>query len=302
MSKTVLVTGATGFIGYHLCNKLYEEGYRIIAFGRKDENKIKCHEFYTCSLSNIPWNDIPNINICFHLAANNNILEKDEQEVLRSNYYAPMSVFKSLLDKGCSKFIYASSCYVYGNNPAPFIESQTLSDYINPYAKSKSMFEKFAAEFSSRNKIPCIGLRYTNVYGTHESHKLKRASIINQIIQKISRNERPRIFKDGNQKKDWVYINDVIEANMLSIRYNQSDIFNIGSGDVVSFNSIIEMINKKMSKNITPEYVDCSFSGSYQSHTSVSLDKSKSKLKYHPRYSVDDGIQDIKIKLKRLFT
>ena len=79
MTKNAFITGATGFIGYHLCNKLYEEGYKIIAVGRKDENRIKCNEFYTCGLNKIYWEDIPNIDICFHLGANNDTLEKNEE-------------------------------------------------------------------------------------------------------------------------------------------------------------------------------------------------------------------------------
>lgn len=302
MSKNVFVTGATGFIGHHLCDRLYEEGYRVFTAGRKDENKIKCHELHTCSLRNVPWADLPKIDICFHLAANNDTLCKKEFEVMDINYHSSIYVFKSLAERGCSRFIYSSSASVYGNQETPFNEATTLLNGLNYYAKSKIAFEKFAKEFSSRNKVVCIGLRYTNVYGTHELHKKRRSSMINQIIQKIHRNENPILFKNGDQDRDWVYVSDVVEANILASKYDKTDVFNIGSGDVVSFNGLVSLINKKMNKKISPEYIECPFTDSFQVHNSVSLEKSKSKLKYFPRYKVDEGIQDIKMKLTKLFT
>lgn len=301
MNKKVFVTGATGFIGHHLCNKLYEEGYRVFAAGRKDENKIKCHELYTCSLRNIPWDDIPKIDICFHLASNNDTLCKKEAEIMDINYHTSIHVFKRLAERGCSRFVYSSSCSVYGNQPTPFNEDTTLLDGLNYYSKSKIAFEKFAKDFSARAKAICVGLRYTNVYGTYELFKKRQSSMIIQIIQKIHKNERPVLFKDGNQERDWVYVNDVIDANILASKYDKTDIFNIGSGNVISFNAIVSLINKKMNKSIFPEYSDCQFKDSYQNKTAISMEKSLSRLRYSPNYSIEDGIQDIKGKQRNLF-
>jgi ADP-L-glycero-D-manno-heptose 6-epimerase len=297
MTKNAFITGATGFIGHHLCNKLYEEGYRIIAVGRKDENRIKCNEFYTCNLNNIPWNDIPNIDICFHLGANNDTLEKNESLINNSNYYNAISLFKNLLNKNCEQFVYSSSCSVYGNEKTPFVEDKTNLSPLNLYSKSKLMFEKFAQDFAKLNKINCVGLRYTNVYGTHEKHKGHRASMIYQLIQKFHKNEKPKLFKDGEQKRDWVFVKDVVEANLLASKYNSSDIFNVGSGNTVSFNEIIKILQKATGKYINPEYIDCSFENSFQKNTTISLEKAKSKLKYSPLYKVDEGIQEIKVKI-----
>lgn len=298
MTKNIFITGATGFIGYHLCNKLYEEGYRIIAVGRKDENRIKCNEFYTCNLNNIPWQDIPNIDACFHLSANNDTLEKNESFMKSINYYTPISIFKKLLSKNCSQFVYSSSCSVYGNELPPLKEDSNPNP-LNPYAESKLMFEKFAQEFARLNKVNCIGLRYSNVYGTHEAHKGRRASMIYQLIQKFYKNEKPKIFKDGEQRRDWVFIKDVVDANLLALKYNKSDIFNVGSGHSISFNDIIKIIQKKTGKNIDPEYIDCPFKDKYQNNTTLSLEKSKTKLKYNPLYKVDEGIQEINIRLRK---
>lgn len=301
MIKNAFITGATGFIGHHLCNKLHKEGYRIIAVGRKDENKIKCNEFYTCNLKNIPWGDVPNIDICFHLGAFNDTLEKNESLMMNVNYHNAVNLFKNLLEKNCSQFVYSSSCSVYGNSSSPFIEDSTNLKPLNAYAKSKLMFEEFAKNFARLKKVNCVGLRYTNVYGTHEGHKGRRASMVYQLMHKFLRNEKPRLFKNGEQKRDWVFVEDVVDANLLASKYNQSDIFNIGSGNVVSFNEIIRILQKKLFKNINPEYIDCPFENEFQKDTTVSLEKSKSKLKYNPLYKLDEGIQEMKIKLMSRF-
>lgn len=296
MNKNVFVTGATGFVGHHLCKRLYEDGYRVFASGRKDENKIKCHELYTTRLQNIPLKEIPKIDICFHLAANNDY--KDEQATMDTNYNVSSLFFKSLLDAGCNKFIYASSCSVYGNNSNPLDESSPLcaSDF---YSKSKIAFESFCNGFSRRNKAVCIGLRYTNIYGTHELHKKRYSSAINQIIQKIYKNEMPIVPSNVEQAADWVYVLDVVDANILASKHNQSDIFNIGAGRCVSFNNIVDIINRKMNKSIVFKKIDNFDSINLQS--SVKIDKAKNTLKYIPKYTVEDGIQDIKIRLKKLF-
>lgn len=300
MNKNALITGATGFIGYHLCDRLYEDGYRVFAFGRKDENKIKCHEFYTSNLRNIPWRELPKIDVCFHLASNEDIYSKNEADLFDTNAHAASNLFRNLSEGGCKRFVYSSSCSVYGNQTSPFEESLPAASGLSLYAKSKAAFEKFASSFSSRTGAICIGLRYTEVYGTHELHK-KHKSLVNQVIYKIHKNESPKIFQDGEQKRDWVYVSDVVESNILASRYGSSDVFNIGSGDVLSYNQIIEAINKKMGKSISPLYADPPASEYFQSDASVSLDKARSKLKYVPRYKFEDGLQELKVKLRKLF-
>ena len=288
MIKNIFITGATGFIGFHLCNKLYQEGYRIIAFGRKDENKITCQELYMGS--KVSWEDISNIDAFFHLAAVDDPNEKEEN-ILYANYHMPLFMFKKAVEKGCTQFVYTSAVSVYGNSPTPFIESQTLNP-INFCAKSKIMFEEFANDFSNRNKINCVGLRLTEVFGTHESHKGKSASIINRLFKSIYKNESVKIF-GKDTIKDWVYVKDVIDAMFLASKYKGIDIFNIGSGNKLTAGKIVEIINKKMKKNTRPEYPTLN-TDKYQGEVVINIEKARSKLKYHPQYLVEDGIEDLK--------
>ena len=294
MSKIALVTGATGFIGHHLCNKLYNDKWTVIAIGVKKENNPLCHKIFQSNLDEIPWNLIPNIDVCFHQAANNDTTDLNVENMMQSNLTAPSNLFYRLAtEKKCKQFVYASSCSVYGLSPAPYREKITLLNPLNPYAKSKMLFEKFAYDFSIGHNVNLIGLRYSNVYGTGENHKQKRSSMINQLLQKIKEKERPKIFKFGEQLRDWVYIEDVINANLLASKYEKSDIFNIGSGEETSFNELINILNSELETKLEPEYIDCSFLDTYQSHTLCNLQHSKKQLGYFPKYGIKKGIKKI---------
>lgn len=290
--KTAFVTGATGFIGYHLCKKLHNMGYKIIAIGHINENYPKNHIIYRCNLDSIPWEEIPKIDVCFHQAANNNTLDKDEKKMIESNVDQSRILFENLIKKKCKKIIYASSCSVYGNQPTPYIEDKTETECLNVYAKSKLLLEKFAKDFSKQNKIVSIGLRYSNVYGPNEEHKGPRASMVYQITNKIKNKEKIKLFKYGEQKRDWVYVEDVVNANILSSKLKKTDIFNVGSGESVDFNSIVENVSHVLKTKTQIEYIDCNFTENYQSHTQVDLKKSN-KFGYSPKYSIKKGIKKL---------
>lgn len=295
MSKTALITGATGFIGNHICKKLFDNKYQVIAIGTKGENKPFCHNFYQLNLDGIPWNSLPEkIDVCFHQAANNDTTDMDSANMVFSNLTAPANLFERLYDeKKCTKFIYASSCSIYGNQPIPYKENETKAEPLNPYAKSKLLFEQFAKKFSENKEVTTVGLRYSNVYGPNEKHKGKRASMISQLLEKMLLNEKPKLFKFGEQLRDWVYVDDVVEANMLALNCETSDIFNVGYGESTSFKEIVSIINDELKTDLDIDFVDCPFLDAYQNHTKVDLEKSKSTLKYFPKYCPRKGISKL---------
>lgn len=299
MKKTVLVTGATGFIGSNLCRQLYEDHF-VVALGSNFENKPKCHQFLHLNLDGIPWALMPNIDICFHQAANNDTTDLNRNQMLFANFVASVDLFSNLLNhKKCKQFVYASSSAVYGNQPVPYVEGKTKLDPLNPYGESKKMFEEYAEGFALEDKVNVIGLRYTNVYGPGESHKGKRASMIHQLLQIMLKKESPKIFKNGEQQRDWVYIDDVVKANMLCSKYQGSGVFNVGSGKSVSFNEIVKILNHELEIKLEPEYVDCDFLDRFQAHTLADLTQIQRTIGFTPKYQIEDGIKDFVDKTKR---
>lgn len=302
MRKTALVTGATGFIGSALCNKLYDDYFVIgvgVGVGVKEENQTKCHKFFQSTLEDIPWALLPNIDVCFHQAANNDTTDMNKQQMFFTNFLTPQKIFSYLYEeKNCKQFVYASSCSVYGNSLTPYKENVTPLKPLNPYAESKKMFEEYADSFAVKTGSNVIGLRYTNVYGPGENHKGKRASMIHQLLHKMLKKERPKIFKNGEQQRDWVYIKDVVKANLCAAQQNTSGVFNVGVGESISFNEIITILNLNLGSNFTPEYIDCNFWDKYQSHTLVDLSHAN-KIGYFPEYSIRDGIKEFIKEIKK---
>jgi len=282
----ILVTGGTGFIGANLTKKLCENGNTVWFTGFPKENSVPEAKL-------IDYKDISYINFdaCFHQAANNNTLDQNKEIMMIENVHKPKEMFEILNKNGCKRFIYASSTAVYGNEQTPYKEDQNTNP-LNTYAKSKLEFEKYATEFEEKTKNKVFGLRYCNVYGPGEYHKEKRSSMILQIIQKIKSGKNPKIFKDGNQKRDWIYIKDVIQANLTCLNSENSGIFNIAGGKSVSFNFIINKINQYLKTNKKEEYIDCNFLNKFQNNTECDISKAKKMLNWSPEYGIEQGIKE----------
>lgn len=301
MSKLkILVTGGSGFIGSNLTQKLIDAGHELTITSLGNEPNLKVSKVLYNSLEGIDWSYIRGQNVLFHQMANNDTRCMDVSEMMRANFYGPIKLFMEALEGGCKKFVYASSTAVYGNSPAPYTE-QTEICPLNPYADSKSKFDKFAMQFAKENNVSVIGLRYCNVYGPGESQKGKRMSMIGQIINKVLHAQSFDLFKDGSQKRDWVYIDDVVQANLLAMNSSLSGghIFNIGSGSSFSFNQIVSCIEESLKTKALINWVDCSFSDTYQSHTECNIDKAKLELGYNPQFSIKCGIEDYIKRIKK---
>lgn len=296
MPKNALVTGASGFIGSHICRRLMALGWDVTAVCAKNEGEPEASRAFVADLDRIPWSDLPAIDVCFHQAANNDTTLNDLMEMMDSNVAKPTRMFDQLANRGCGSFVYASSCSVYGNGETPFLESQSPLP-LNHYARSKLIFETFAKKFGQQRGVSTVGLRYTNVYGPGEGHKGRRASMIHQIAKKASQGKPVELFEDGTQIRDWVFVDDVVEANMKACGIQESTVVNVGSGESVSFLSLVDIISRSLGVDIVVKMVPCHFSSKYQSHTEVSLEKSRSIIGYNPTWTTESGIKEMNRRL-----
>jgi len=289
----VLVTGGGGFVGRNLTQRLISDGHEVTITATGSEPVTNVHKVLYMSLEGIDWDYLrkQKFDVVFHQMANNDTRCFDTEEVWRANVYGPMRLFKTALNSGCNKFVYASSTAVYGQAKAPYTEETEISPLL-PYSESKSEFDTFAINFAKENDVSVIGLRYCNVYGPGESQKGKRMSMIGQIIRKILAQKQVVLFKDGTQRRDWVYVKDVVEANILSMQSEKTGIYNIGGGGSWSF---IEVFNEVLNQILLPaniEYIDCPFPESYQDYTECSIEKAKRELGYVPKYDLKTGIEE----------
>lgn len=288
-----MVTGGTGFVGSNIVKELAGKGHEIIITGSDAEQEMGqyVNKYLQPSLQGIDWEALGHLDLVFHEAAINNTLLNDRAEMLRSNLEASKELFSQVIANGCKRIVYASSTAVYGNAPVPFREDGPIEP-LNVYGESKKMLDEYAMELAAKNpEVVIVGLRYCNVYGPGESHKGKRSSMIYQLAQQM-KTGRPKLFKHGEQKRDFIYVQDVVQANMKASVASKSCVVNCGSGNAYSFNSIVEYLNKEHGTSLEPVYIDNPFTVTYQNYTYCDMNQAKEKIDFIPQYNLEQGIHD----------
>ncbi|RMA97894.1 ADP-glyceromanno-heptose 6-epimerase [Hydrogenothermus marinus] len=299
--NNILITGGAGFIGSNLALKLqqmYPESKILILddFSSANFKNLKGFkgEVLACDVSTDELFykvEETKIDLIFHLASITDTTVTDQELMMRKN----VDGFKNILELAYDTeavVVYASSASVYGNvkEHIPLKEDREKSPE-NIYAFSKYIMDNIAKDFSERTGIKAVGVRYFNVYGPREAHKGKFASMIYQLYLQMKQGKRPRIFKWGEQKRDFVYIKDVVEATILASKAPGTTVYNVGSGQARSFNEVIALLNKNLGTDFEPEYFDCPYDF-YQEYTQADMTKIKEELGFVPKYDLEKGIKE----------
>ncbi len=287
-----LVTGGAGFIGSNLALKLEFLGHDVVVLDTSIRKKTKNLEKFRGRLIEGDESVISSLkeryDVVFHQSANTNPRFPDDSEMLRNN----IEGFKRVLDyqeRTKAKVVYASSSAVYGRGNIPMNENQP-GDILSAYAKSKLEMEKLAV--NRYNGGTLVGLRYFNVYGPHETLKGKTANVIFHIASQIKDCKNPKIFEFGDQKRDNIYVEDILDLNLLAMSYDGCEIFNAGTGTARSFNEIIKILNKELRTNLAPEYIKNPYGINYQDVTLADMSKTKKILGFSHQYSLERGIKE----------
>ncbi|QWK20280.1 MAG: ADP-glyceromanno-heptose 6-epimerase [Hydrogenobacter thermophilus] len=297
----VLITGGAGFIGSNIAKEIertyprakvyvldnFSSGHFKNLLGFKGEvitGDIKDPQLWDYLKKEYEF------DVIFHKAAITDTTITDQRLMMETNADSFRYILKSALFWK-AKVIYASSAGVYGNLPPPMRE-EGPAEPENIYGFSKLIMDKIASNFLEEHKeIKVIGFRYFNVYGEGEAYKGKTASMIYQIYTQLISGKKPRLFKWGEQRRDFVYIKDVLKANMLALEKDVSGIFNIATGESRSFNEIVEVLSKELNIKTEVEYFDCPYEF-YQKHTQADISKARELLGYEPEFSLEEGIKD----------
>ncbi len=299
MSKKILITGGAGFIGSNLVLTLQEEF---------PENDYIMVDDFSCGVlenlkdfrGRIVRGDVASmdlrrefpggIDVVFHQAAITDTTVQDKEKMFQANVKGFQNVFALAKTSG-ARFIYASSAAVYGASPSPMRVGEGENP-LNVYGESKFEVDRMVRGGLAAYPGVIIGTRYFNVYGSHEAHKGKMASMIWQLYLQMKAGKRPRVFEFGEQKRDFVYVKDVVRANILALDVQKSGIVNIGTGKSRSFNEIIRVLNKAMGTNLEPEYFKNPYTAAYQENTEADLTEAKNLLGYTSQYDLESGILD----------
>lgn len=295
----ILITGGAGFIGSNLALTLQAQfpSAELIIFDDFSSGNLKNIEGIKAELISGGIEDEGLIkslqgkgfNIIFHEAAITDTTVTDTQRIINVNVGGLRNIL-NLAKSENAAVVYASSAGVYGNSPIPMKESQKPTP-LNDYALSKAKGDNLAMEFARETNIKVTGLRYFNVYGQGEEYKGKSSSMIWQLRKQILSGKAPRIFKYGEQKRDFIYVKDVVETTIKASNAKESTVINVGTGISITFNKIIEILNEVLGSSFHPEYFDNPYSF-YQNHTQADTTLAQKILGFKTQYSIEDGIRD----------
>ena len=291
------VTGGAGFIGSHLVKKLVERGNEVIVIdnlntGKKQniEKISKKIDFFEVDIRDFSAIEdiLKNVDGIFHQAAMASVQDsfRIPEKFHDVNVNGTENIFKIAKEFGI-KVVYASSSSVYGDTSIlPTTESDEKRP-INPYAKTKLEKDKLAEQYA-KNGLKVIGLRYFNVFGPRQSKEY--AGVIKLFLERIQQGLPPLVNGDGLQIRDFVYVDDAVNANILSM---ESDIdfefFNIGTGTTISILDLANMIIKFSGLKIKPIHRPA-LSGDVRA-TQADITKVKTMLKWRPTTSIQDWLE-----------
>ncbi len=299
-SPSLIITGGAGFIGSNLTLALQENfpDARLTViddFRSGDFKNLAGYrgDFVAQNLATLDWNKQfgnEQVDAIFHLASITDTTLHDQFVQVHDN----VESFRRILNFARStrtRIIYASSASTYGPATEASVESNGAAP-ANIYAFSKVIMDNIAIRAAA--ELPdwiIIGLRYFNVYGPREAHKGVPASMVYHLAQQMKAEQRPRIFKHGEQKRDFVYVKDIVEGSILALETKESGIYNLGCGQARSFNELVDILNKCLGTKLPPDYIDNPHAH-YQNFTEADLEKVRSALGYQPQFPLEDGIRD----------
>jgi ADP-L-glycero-D-manno-heptose 6-epimerase len=309
--KNILITGGAGFIGSNLAKaiekKFPECGITIFDYFNNNEKRSNGNYQYFGDYkniiglkSNIIIGDISNekdvlrllkgeYDVIFHQGAISDTTVLNQEQVLKTNL-STFNLFLEYCKSNSSKLVYASSAGTYGNSISPnIIGAGEFPENI--YGFSKLSMDELARSFIKKNSnIHIVGLRYFNVYGPGELYKRRTSSMILQLARQAINKKQVKLFKFGEQKRDFVYIKDVIQANINAAK-GVSGIYNVGSGQSSSFLDIVRNIEFNINEKISINFIDNPYTF-YQNNTLADLSKSKEGINYQPKYNLELGIKN----------
>lgn len=296
--KKCLVTGGAGFIGSHLGDRLIQEGFQVVVIddlsSGKKQNLNKKVKFYKIDIKNPKISEIfrkEKPEAVFHFAAHIEARESVRDPIFdaKVNILGSLNVLENCRKFNIKKIIFASSGgEIYGEagkipTPETFFPSP-----ISPYGVGKLAVEGYLSSYSKIFKIPFISLRYGNVYGPRQN-PYGEAGIVAIFTNKMLKNKEPLIHGDGKQTKDYIFIDDAIEATVLSFKKNFGGILNIATEKESSVLQIFYKIKELTQSEVKEKHVplpSCSFK-----RGCLSIKKARKILGWQPKYTLDAGLE-----------
>ena len=294
----ILVTGGAGFIGSHIVDLLIENGYEVVIVDNlstgKEEFINKKAIFYKKDITDDDLYEIfekEKPDYVVHQAAQIDVQRSIDDPVFdaKVNVLGTVNLLECCRKSGVKKIVYASSAAVYGNPEYLPIDEVHKINPISYYGISKHTAEHYFEVYSQLYDLKYTILRYANVYGIRQDPK-GEGGVISIFVDKILKDERPIIFGDGNQTRDFVYVKDVAKANLLALEKGDSEVVNISTNKATSINKLVELMNEIMNTSLEPIYAEPRKGDIV--HSYLDNKKALEVLGWKPEYSLKDGLRE----------
>jgi len=295
----ILITGGAGFIGSNLANHLAENNTVHVIDNGYLGTTANLQEDIGYSEQSVLDDDLPtDVDVVFHLAALSSYAmhEENPQRGARVNVEGFTNVVEQARQDGCDTVVYASTSSIYGNQTEPTPESTEIT--VNTgYEASKMAREQYAEYFSNHYDMSLAGLRYFSVYqgyGGAEEHKGEYANVIAQFADDIANGRSPKLYGNGEQTRDFTHVSDIIRGTELAAEKELDGVYNLGTGNQHSFNTVVGLINDELDTNVEPEYVDNLIPESvYVHHTCADSSKMQGETGWQPEIGLHEGIKQV---------
>ncbi len=292
----IVVTGAAGFIGSNIVEELVRNGNEITAVDNlhtgSEENLKKVNEkikFVKSDSGEFFKNCEERYDaICHQGIYSSSPMYKENPHLTSKIVDEFISLLEYCRKKDIEKVVYASTSSIYNGHNPPHTEEMTpfIKDY---YTEGRYSMERIGELYNQMYGINVVALRYLSVYGPHEKSKGKYANLISQFLWSMLKDEAPVVYGDGLQRRDFTYVKDVVDTNILGLEKDISGIFNVGTGVSTTINEMIEIVNNKLGKQIETKYVENPIKN-YVQITKAETTKSKEELGFEAKISLEEGI------------
>lgn len=290
-----IVTGGAGFIGSHLVDRLLALHHEVIVIDPAENENLAHHENLTVHKASVCADlsqFFKEIDGVFHLAAIPRVQYSIQHPIKTNEVNVDGTLNLLALSKkfGVKRFIFSSSSSIYGEQEIMPLKESMPPNPMSPYALQKYIGEQYCRLYYMLYGLKTISLRYFNVYGPRQDPEGEYANLIPKFIMSINNNQQPTIYGDGEQTRDFTYVADVVEANVLAAQAQSSfgEVFNIGSGKNLSVNDVTQGILKLSGKDIQPKHGP---SVVEPRNTLADISKTKELLGWDTKVSFDEGLK-----------
>jgi len=297
-----LVTGGAGFIGSNICKRLVSQDCFVrvvdnLITGKKSNlaDVIDKIEFIQADMgdSEVAQSAMKDIDVVLHEGALPSVPVSIDIPAATHKHCvdATFTLLLAARDAGIKRFVYAASSSAYGDAPtSPKVETMPASP-LSPYAVAKLTGEYYCSVFYKIFGLETVSLRYFNVFGPYQDPASQYAAAIPAFVTAILKDESPIIYGDGEQSRDFTYIDNVVDANLLAARARQTkgEVVNIACGQAVTVNEIIDMINELLGKNVRPKYT-APRPGDVK-HSLADISAAEKLIDYKPKVSFNNGLR-----------